>query len=462
MASLSTWTGRPTASTRRARRGKSRHPGMLSGDTDSPPRVIGPAGPHAAGDLVAGANLRNGGEQGCEHRLAVATVRRGAHAPGDQVASSGDDPGRHLRAADVESEHTVHGAEPIHWPRRQTDGSPAYPVPAALRRGAHRWPPVRPPFETPSPTTTGRCSRTSSGSSRASPRSSSSSSCAWSPRATSSSRTCRASARPAWPRRWPRRSTGTLRPVAVHPGPAAHRRRGPHGVEPQHQRVRVPARSGVRQHRAGRRDQPGLTEDAVGAARVDGRDAGHGRRHDLPARQPVHGDRHPEPDRARGHLPAAREAARSVPHADLGRLPVHRERARDPRDPRRPRRLRGHRLGDHQPRRAGHDRRRQGGARGARPQGIPRRPGQRLAPSPAPRARHVAARHPRPPEGRSGPSRRQRAQLRRYPTTSRRWPSRCWPTGSSSPPRRSSRASARRTPSTEVLRAVPVPAGKAR
>ena len=56
-------------------------------------------------------------------------------------------------------------------------------------------------------------------------------------------------------------------------------------------------------------------EDAVGAARGDGRAPGHRRRHHLPARAAVHGDRHPEPDRARGHLPAAREPARPLPHA---------------------------------------------------------------------------------------------------------------------------------------------------
>ena len=44
---------------------------------------------------------------------------------------------------------------------------------------------------------------------------------------------------------------------------------------------------------------------------------GHRRRHDLPARPAVHGHRHPEPDRARGHLPAAREPARPLPHARL-------------------------------------------------------------------------------------------------------------------------------------------------
>ena len=50
------------------------------------------------------------------------------------------------------------------------------------------------------------------------------------------------------------------------------------------ERVRVPARADLRQHRPRRRDQPRLAEDAVGAARGDGGEPGHRRRHDLPAR----------------------------------------------------------------------------------------------------------------------------------------------------------------------------------
>ena len=48
-------------------------------------------------------------------------------------------------------------------------------------------------------------------------------------------------------------------------------------------RLRVPARRGVRQHRARRRDQPRLAQDAVGPARVHGGAPGHRRRHDLRA-----------------------------------------------------------------------------------------------------------------------------------------------------------------------------------
>src|SRR5215207_1517838 len=45
LASLSTCVGSPVSSARRDRRGKSRHAGMLSGETASPPRAIGPPQP---------------------------------------------------------------------------------------------------------------------------------------------------------------------------------------------------------------------------------------------------------------------------------------------------------------------------------------------------------------------------------------------------------------------------------
>ncbi len=51
----------------------------------------------------------------------------------------------------------------------------------------------------------------------------------------------------------------------------------------------------------------------------------------APGRPPVHGDRHPEPDRAGRHLPAARGPARPLPDEDLARLPRpggHRRAAR--------------------------------------------------------------------------------------------------------------------------------------
>ena len=46
----------------------------------------------------------------------------------------------------------------------------------------------------------------------------------------------------------------------------------------------------------------------------------------APGGPAVHGDRHPEPDRAGRHLPAARGPARPVPDEDLPRLPRPRRR----------------------------------------------------------------------------------------------------------------------------------------
>ena len=83
------------------------------------------------------------------------------------------------------------------------------------------------------------------------------------------------------------------------------------------------------QLRARRRDQPRAGQGAVGAARGDGRAARHDRR--CPARRAraVPRARHPEPDRVRGRLPAARGAARPVPDEDRRRVPERRRGTRD-------------------------------------------------------------------------------------------------------------------------------------
>ena len=105
----------------------------------------------------------------------------------------------------------------------------------------------------------------------------------------------------------------------------------------------------LRQHRAGRRDQPHAAEDAVRAA---GSHAGTSR-HDpgphLQARRAVLRVRDAEPDRARRHVSAARSAARSlhVPHrhrASAGRRGVH-GREDDDGDPRAGVRAAGQRSG---------------------------------------------------------------------------------------------------------------------
>ena len=111
-------------------------------------------------------------------------------------------------------------------------------------------------------------------------------------------------------------------PDPVHPRPAAHRRHRRERLQPGATRLRVQARGDLRQHRARRRDQPRLAQDPVGPAGVHGGTTGHRRHPDPPAGDPVHGDRDAEPDRARGHLPAARGAAGPLHAAAVDRLPA--------------------------------------------------------------------------------------------------------------------------------------------
>ena len=223
-------------------------------------------------------------------------------------------------------------------------------------------------------------------------------SCACSPRATSSSRTCPASARPRWPRRSPASIGGTWQRIQFTPDLLPSDVTGVSVWNRATERVRVPARRRVRQHRARRRDQPRVAEDAVGAARGDGGAPGHRRRRTrYPLAAAVHGDRDPEPDRARGHLSPARGAARPLPHADRDGLPRPRRRARDPRRPGRHRARRadeldaGRRRARRSPSRPRRDRARARRARAAR---LHRRHRRRDAPPPRSRcsARARAAR----------------------------------------------------------------------
>ena len=93
-------------------------------------------------------------------------------------------------------------------------------------------------------------------------------------------------------------------------------------TDPTRRRFDTELGPGVRQLPARRRDQPRAGEGAVGAARGDAGAAGHDRRHDLPGAAPVPRDGDAEPDRVRGHLPAARGADRPLPDEDPRRLPV--------------------------------------------------------------------------------------------------------------------------------------------
>ena len=74
-------------------------------------------------------------------------------------------------------------------------------------------------------------------------------------------------------------------------------------------RARPAVRAGpdLRADHPGRRDQPHAAQDAGGAARGDAGVPRHGRRPDLRARAAVLRAGHAEPDRARGHLSAARK-----------------------------------------------------------------------------------------------------------------------------------------------------------
>ena len=74
-------------------------------------------------------------------------------------------------------------------------------------------------------------------------------------------------------------------------------------------------------NRASPKTQSGLLECDAGAPR-------DGRRHQPPAGPAVHGAGDAEPDRLRGHLPAARGAARPLHGPRLARLPLGRRRRR--------------------------------------------------------------------------------------------------------------------------------------
>ena len=77
----------------------------------------------------------------------------------------------------------------------------------------------------------------------------------------------------------------------------------------------------LQQHHPGRRDQPRAGQGAERPARGHAGAAGHHRRADLPAGRPLPGAGDAEPDRAGGHLPAARGPGRPLPAEAEGGLP---------------------------------------------------------------------------------------------------------------------------------------------
>ena len=112
----------------------------------------------------------------------------------------------------------------------------------------------------------------------------------------------------------------------VHPGPDAlgHHRNGHHPGEPGDREAQpgVRSRPGLRQHRAGGRDQPHPPEDPVGPAGGDAGTPGDRPGPHLSAARALLRLRHPEPDRTRGHLPASGGAARPLPVQHHHRLPA--------------------------------------------------------------------------------------------------------------------------------------------
>ena len=118
------------------------------------------------------------------------------------------------------------------------------------------------------------------------------------------------------------------------PAPAVHARpraRGPRRhahLPPRHGHLRHRARPGVLQLPAGGRDQPRPREGAVRAAGGHAGAPGDDRPRDAPRARAVPRARDAEPDRVRGHLPAARGAGRPLHVQARRRLPVAPRRGR--------------------------------------------------------------------------------------------------------------------------------------
>ncbi len=119
-----------------------------------------------------------------------------------------------------------------------------------------------------------------------------------------------------------RRPGRRVHPRAVHARPRPERP-GRHAHLPaRHRHVRRRARPGLRQLPARGRDQPRPREGPVRAARGHAGAPGHDRRRQPQRPGAVPRARHAEPDRVRGHLPAARGADRPLPVQGPRRLPL--------------------------------------------------------------------------------------------------------------------------------------------
>ena len=119
------------------------------------------------------------------------------------------------------------------------------------------------------------------------------------------------------------RARADRQPGAVHPGPDAGRhprRRGAGDRRRRHPGVPLHRRADLLPAADGRRDQPRQPAHPVGALAGDAGEGGVGRRAAADPAEAVPRAGDAEPDRAGGHLSAARGAARPVPAADRRRL----------------------------------------------------------------------------------------------------------------------------------------------
>src|SRR6059058_5717406 len=200
---------------------------------------------------------------------------------------------------------------------------------------------------------------------------------------------------------------------------AVHARPAPVGcdrrqrLQPAFERVRVPAGPGLRQPAARRRDQPGVAENPGGAARVHAGGPGHGRWPFLRASAAVHGDRHSEPRRVRGHVSTAGGPARPVHDSACDRLSATVRRGADA-----DRADRRSAAGDPRTRgdgRRGHRADRPGSLdlRRGEPQPVRRRAAAADPPGRAPLRGREPARRDRAAAGRQGEGARRRAGVRR-------------------------------------------------
>ena len=136
----------------------------------------------------------------------------------------------------------------------------------------------------------------------------------------------------------------------VHAGPDARRRHRVARLRRLDRHVPVPRGPRLHERPARRRGQPHAAEDPVGAARGDGGTPGQRRRRRPAAARPVLRRRDDEPDRVRGHLHAARGAARPVPDEADARHPAARRRVAGAPPPRRRVRAARRPVGRHHPR----------------------------------------------------------------------------------------------------------------